>query len=234
MPLTDRVVLITGATGGLGRVATRAFAADGARLALAGTDEERLRGLAIEAGLAEDRWVPVVADLRDAAAARDALAAASDLLGPVDIVLHLVGGYAGGTPLADLDPGDVADMLEQHLWTTFHVVRAIVPGMVERGWGRVLAVSAPVAAEPTAKSAPYAIGKAALEALLRTLARETANTGVTVNLVIVRAIDLKGVRLTDEKKTSWTSPDEIVATLRYLASDEASAITGARLPLFGR
>jgi NAD(P)-dependent dehydrogenase (short-subunit alcohol dehydrogenase family) len=234
MPLTDRVVLITGATGGLGRVATRAFAADGARLALAGTDEERLRGLATEAGLAEDRWVPVVADLRDAAAARDALAAASDLLGPVDVVLHLVGGYAGGTPLADLDPGDVADMLEQHLWTTFHVVRAIVPGMVERGWGRVLAVSAPVAAEPTAKSAPYAIGKAALEALLRTLARETANTGVTVNLVIVRAIDLKGVRLTDEKKTSWTSPDEIVATLRYLASDEASAITGARLPLFGR
>ena len=234
MPLTDRVVLITGATGGLGRVATRAFAADGARLALAGTDEGRLRGLATEAGLAEDRWVPVVADLRDAAAARDALAAASDLLGPVDIVLHLVGGYAGGTPLADLDPGDVADMLEQHLWTTFHVVRAIVPGMVERGWGRVLAVSAPVAAEPTAKSAPYAIGKAALEALLRTLARETANTGVTVNLVIVRAIDLKGVRLTDEKKTSWTSPDEIVATLRYLASDEASAITGARLPLFGR
>src|SRR4029453_2320502 len=234
MPLTDRVVLITGATGGLGHVATRAFAADGARLALAGTDEERLRGLAIEAGLAEDRWVPVAAVLRDAASGRDALAAASDLLGPVDVVLHLVGGYAGGTPLAELDPGDVADMLDQHLWTTFHVVRAIVPGMVERGWGRVLAVSAPVAAEPTAKSAPYAIGKAALEALLRTLARETSNTGVTVNLVIVRAIDLKGVRLTDEKKTSWTSPDEIVATLRYLASDEASAITGARLPLFGR
>lgn len=234
MSLTDRVVLITGATGGLGRVAARAFAADGARLALGGTNEERLRGLATEAGLVEDRWVPVVADLRDAAAARDALAAATDLLGPVDIVLHLVGGYAGGTRLADLDPGDVADMLEQHLWTTFNVVQAIVPGMVERGWGRVLAVSAPVAAEPSAKSAPYAIGKAALEALLRTLARETANTGVTVNLVIVRAIDLKGVRLTDEKKTSWTSPEEIVATLRYLASDDAAAITGARLPLFGR
>ena len=234
MTTTDRVVLITGATGGLGRVATQAFAADGACLALAGTDETRLRDLATETGLADDRWVPVVGDLRDAAATRDGLASAADLLGPIDIVLHLVGGYAGGTPLAELDPADVGTMLEQHLWTTFHVVRAVVPGMVERGWGRVMAVSAPVAAEPTANSAPYAIGKSAEEALLRTLARETANTGVTVNLVVVRTIDEEGVRVTDEKKSSWTEPDEIAATLRYLASDDAAAITGARIPLFGR
>ena len=88
--------------------------------------------------------------------------------------------------------------------------------------------------QPTAKSAPYAVGKAAEEALLRTLARETANSGVTVNLVIVKAIDLKGVRLTDPKKTAWTSPDEIVATLRFLASDDAAAVSGARIPLYGR
>lgn len=230
----DRVVLITGATGGLGRVATRAFAADGARLALAGMEETRLLELANEVGLSDDRWTPVVADLRDPAAAGAALSAAADRLGPVDVLIHLVGGYAGGTPLADLDQADIGQMLEQHLWTTFHVARAVVPGMVERGWGRVMAVSAPVASEPTAKSAPYAVGKAAEEALLRTLARETANTGVTVNLVVVRTIDLKGVRTTDEKKTSWTSPDEIVAAFRFLASDDAAAITGARIPLHRR
>jgi NAD(P)-dependent dehydrogenase (short-subunit alcohol dehydrogenase family) len=234
MSLTDRVVLITGATGDLGRVATRAFATDGARLALAGTDEPRLRELATETDLADDRWMPVVADLRDAATTRDSLAAIADVLGPIDVLLHLVGGYAGGTQIADVDPTEFREMLEQHLWTTFHVVRAVVPGMVERGRGRVLAVTAPVASEPSAKSGPYAVGKAAQEALLRTLGRETANTGVTVNLVVVRAIDPKGVRLTDEKKTSWTTPDEIVATLRYLASDDAAAITGARIPLYGR
>jgi NAD(P)-dependent dehydrogenase (short-subunit alcohol dehydrogenase family) len=234
MPLNERVVLITGATGDLGRVATEAFAADGARLVLGGTDETRLRDLATEVGLDDDRWIPVVADLRDADATRDALAAAAELFGPVDIVVHLVGGYAGGTPLADLDPADIETMLDQHLWTTFHVVRAVVPGMVERGWGRVMAVTAPVAAEPTAKSAPYAVGKAAEEALLRTLARETANTGVTVNLVVVRTIDVEGVRVTDQKKSSWTEPDEITATLRYLASEDAAPITGARIPLFGR
>jgi NAD(P)-dependent dehydrogenase (short-subunit alcohol dehydrogenase family) len=234
VPPTDPVVLITGATGGLGRVATRVFAKDGARLALAGTDEGRLRETADEAGVAEDRWTAVVADLRDRDATRDALANATDRLGPIDVVLHLVGGYDAGSPVVDTDPADLVKMLDQHLWTTFNVTGATVPGMVERGWGRVMAVSTPTASDPTPKSAPYAIGKGAGETLLRTLARETANTGVTVNLVVVKAIDLKGERLTDPKKTAWTSPDEIVATLRFLASDEAAAITGARIPLFGR
>ncbi len=232
--MTDRVVLITGATGGLGRAAARSFAAEGARLALAGTDERRLRDVASESGLADDRWAPIVADLSARDATREALAAAETRLGRLDILLHLVGGWAGGTPIADLDPKEMAGMLDQHLWTTFNVTGAVVPGMVERGWGRVLAVSAPVAAEPTAKMASYAVGKAAEEALLRALARETANTGVTVNLVIVKAIDLDGVRLTDPKKSSWTTPEEIVATFRFLASDDAAAITGARIPLNGR
>jgi NAD(P)-dependent dehydrogenase (short-subunit alcohol dehydrogenase family) len=230
----DRVVLVTGATGGLGRVVTRSFASDGARLALTGTDEGRLRALASDVGLPADRWVPVVVDLRDRDAARDALAAAEATLGGIDIVVHLVGGYTGGTPIAELDPADVAGMLDQHLWTTLHVAQAVVPGMVERRWGRVMAVSAPAASEPTAKTAPYAIGKAAEEALLRSLARETADTGVTVNLVIVKVIDTGGERTTDPKRSSWTTPEEIADVFRYLASDGAAAITGARIPLFGR
>lgn len=234
MAPTDPVVLITGATGSLGRVAARTFAADRARLALAGTDDGRLREVALGAGLREDRWTPVVVDLRDRDATRDALAAVTELWGGVDVVLHLVGGYDAGAPVVDTDPDDLRRMLDQHLWTTFNVAQAVVPGMVERGWGRVVAVSTPTASDPTPKSAPYAVGKAAGEVLLRTLARETANTGVTVNLVVVKAIDVDGVRLTDPKKSSWTSPDEIVAALRFLASDEAAAITGARIPLYGR
>jgi NAD(P)-dependent dehydrogenase (short-subunit alcohol dehydrogenase family) len=230
----DRVVLITGATGELGRVSAKTFAGAGARLALAGTDEARLRDLATDLGLDDDRWMPVVADLRDRDAARDALTATEAALGRIDVLLHLVGGWVGGTPVAELDPADVAGMLHQHLWTTLHVTQAVVPGMVERGWGRVLGVSAPVAAEPTGKVAPYAIGKAAEEVLLRSLARETNDTGVTVNLVIVKSIDEKRQRTTDPKKASWTTPEEIAAVFRFLVSDDAAAITGARIPLFGR
>jgi NAD(P)-dependent dehydrogenase (short-subunit alcohol dehydrogenase family) len=234
MPNTDRVVLITGATGVLGREVARVFAADGARLGLVGTSEDRLRGVAADLGLGDDRWVPAIGDLRQAKGAHDAVATVMAAFGGVDVLAHLVGGYAPGTPIAELDGADIAGMLDQHLWTTLHVVQAVVPGMVERGWGRVLAVSPPIVSEPPPKLAAYAIGKATEEVLLRTLAREVASTGVTVNLVIVKAIDEQGLRTTDPKKASWTGPDEIAATLRFLASDEAAAVNGARIPLHNR
>jgi NAD(P)-dependent dehydrogenase (short-subunit alcohol dehydrogenase family) len=232
--MSDRVVLITGATGVLGHVVTASFAADGARLGLAGTDADRLADVARDLGLADDRWVAAVGDLRKRDGARSAVATVIEAFGGIDVLVHLVGGWSGGTSIAELDPADVTAMLDQHLWTTLHVTQAVVPQMVERGWGRVLGVTTPVASEPPAKMAPYAVGKAAEEALFRTLARETAATGVTVNLVVVKAIDEQGQRGADPKKSSWTTPDEIAATFRFLASDAAAAITGARIPLHGR
>ncbi len=234
MPNNDLVVLITGATGVLGREVARVFAADGARLGLLGTNEDRLRGVAGDLGLAEDRWVAAIGDLRQRDGAVAAVAAVTAAFGRVDVLAHLVGGYAPGTPIAELDPADIAGMLDQHLWTTLHIVQAVVPGMVERGWGRVLAVSPPIVSEPPPKLAAYAIGKSAQEVLLRTLAREVATTGVTVNIVIVKAIDEQGLRATDPKKSSWTGPEEIAATLRFLASDDAAAVNGARIPLHNR
>jgi NAD(P)-dependent dehydrogenase (short-subunit alcohol dehydrogenase family) len=231
---TDRVVLITGATGGLGRVAAASLASDGARLILGSTERDELEALASEIGLAEDRWTPLAADLRDEAATRSAVADAERRFGPVDILIHLVGGFASGTPIVELDHSDLQSMFDQHLGTAFHVVKTVVPGMVERGWGRVVAISAPVTATTPPRTAPYAIGKAALETLFRTLAREVAASGVTVNLLQVKAIDLKGERLTDPKKASWTTPDEIVGTIRFLCSDDAAAINGAKIPLDGR
>jgi len=231
---TDRVVLITGATGVLGRETARVFAEDGARLGLAGTDNDRLGGVARELGLADDRWVAAVGDVRQRDGARSVVETVVAAFERVDVLIHLVGGYTAGTPVAELDPADVAGMLDQHLWTTLHLAQAVIPAMVERDWGRVIAVSPLVASEPPAKMAPYAIGKAAQEVLLRTLAREVGGTGVTVNLVIVKAIDEKGLRATDPKKASWTAPNEIAATFRFLASDDAAAVNGARIPLYNR
>jgi NAD(P)-dependent dehydrogenase (short-subunit alcohol dehydrogenase family) len=234
VPNIDRVVLITGATGALGRETARVFAGDGSRLGLVGTDLDRLQGVASDLGLADERWVAAVGDVRQRDAARSAVETVTAAFGRVDVLIHLVGGYAAGTPIVELDPADVAGMLDQHLWTTLHLTQAVIPGMVDRGWGRVLAVSPPVASEPPPKMAPYAIGKAAQEVLLRTLAREVGGAGVTVNLVIVKAIDEQGVRTADPKKASWTAPNEIAATFRFLASDEAAAVNGARIPLNNR
>jgi len=220
----EPVVLITGATGPLGHAAAARFARDGARLVLVGTSQERLAALAAASGADPERTLLVPADLRDRDAARAVVERAVGRFGRVDVLLHVVGGWAGGTAVVDLDHDEVRRMLDQHLWTTLHMVQAVVPGMVERGFGRVLAVSAPVASNPGGKGASYAMAKSAEEVLLRSLAKETAGTGVTANLAIVRAI------AAGEGSPSFaTAPEELVETLAYLASPAAGSVSGQRV-----
>lgn len=230
------VVLVTGVTGSLGPAVAARFVADGARLALVGTNGARLESVAGGLGLPDDRWLPVVADLRDAAAAHAAVAAVEARFGRIDVLAHLVGGWTGGTAVVDLDAEEVRGMLDQHLWTTLHVVQAVVPGMVARGSGRVLAVTSPLAANPGPRGASYAIAKAAEETLLRSLAREVAGSGVTANLVVVRTIDAGHERESAPapRNASWTTPQEAAEALAFLASPAAASINGARIPLDGR
>jgi NAD(P)-dependent dehydrogenase (short-subunit alcohol dehydrogenase family) len=231
-----RVVLVTGATGILGTVVAKRFGADGARLVLVGTDQGRLASAAVDAALDGGRWLPVVADLLDPADARRAASEAVSAFERVDVLVHLVGGWKGGTPVVDLDPNELRWMLDRHLWTTLNVVQAVVPGMVERKYGRVLALSAPFAEKPAAKGASYAVAKAAEEVLLRTLAREVGGDGVTANVLVVRKIDTQRERETapSPKNAGWALPEEIADALLFLASPEAAAINGQRIPLDGR
>ena len=232
----ELVVLITGATGATGRVVARTFAADGARLGLVGTDPAKLVAVATEIGLADDRWAAGIGDLAQPLGARAAVDAVSAAFGRIDCWLHLVGGWAGGTPVVDMDHAEMRSMLDQHLWTTLNVAQAVVPGMAERGWGRVVAVSTPFAAVPGPRGASYAVAKAAEDTLVRAIAREVGGSGVTANLVVVRQIDTAHERETapSPKNTSSTTPEEIARAMRFLCSDAAAAINGARIPLDGR
>src|SRR5262245_51098672 len=141
MALTGRVVVIPGATGAAGRAAATAFAAQGCRVGLIGTDADKLRAVAAELGLADGRWQAAAGDVTRADDVRRVVAEIGEALGPADVVIHVVGGWLGGTPAVDLDLADVATSFDQHVYSTLHMVQATVPGMVERGWGRVLAIS---------------------------------------------------------------------------------------------
>jgi NAD(P)-dependent dehydrogenase (short-subunit alcohol dehydrogenase family) len=231
--LDDRVVLVTGATGVLGRMVAERFAAAGARLGLVGTDLARLTAVAHDLGLAEDLWLPAVGDLRQADDSRAVVAAVTARFGRVDVLLHLVGGWVGGTPVADLDHTELGGMLEQHLWTTLNVIQAVLPGMLGGSWGRIVAIGSRSGLEPPPKVASYAVAKAAEDTLLRTLAREVDGTGVTVNLVTVGMIDEEHQRdsAATPRNATWSTPEEIAAALLYLCSDDAGAINGARIPL---
>jgi NAD(P)-dependent dehydrogenase (short-subunit alcohol dehydrogenase family) len=236
LSLAERVALISGATGGMGRVVAATFAAAGARVALGGTNHDRLAALAADLGLADGTWVVAVGDVTTPDGARDQARAAVEAFGRIDILVHAVGGFAAGTAVADGGLDDTQSMIDRHLWSTVHLVQAVVPGMVERGWGRVLAATTSAAANAPARSGPYAAAKAAQETLLRSLAKEVGPAGVTVNVVSLRKVDVDHERETapSPKNAAWTTPEEIAATFLHLCSDEAAAINGARIPLDGR
>ncbi len=235
MSMQNRVVIITGATGGLGRIAAQKFAEQGARLVLVGTNAETLNQIAQTLNLPDERILLHIADVSDPAGAFSLAELAREKFRQVDILLHLVGGWSGGKPVVDLDDQDMKNMLQQHLWTTYYLAQAIIPLMRANRWGRILAVSSPFASRPAANLAPYAIAKAAQDALILTIAQEEKEHGLTANLVLVRTIDTEHARETQPtpKNASWTTPEEIIATFLHLCSDEAGMINGARIPLFG-
>jgi NAD(P)-dependent dehydrogenase (short-subunit alcohol dehydrogenase family) len=224
--MKEHVIVITGATGVLAGTAARAFAAEGASLGLLSNDAEKLDALTRSLALTPERILAQTADLTDSLTARDSALGLIRHFGRIDALLHLIGGWAGGQTLVETGPDVFEAMLTQHARTTFHTLQAFVPALVENGRGRVIAVSSPLAVRPAAKSGVYAAAKATQETMILALAEELRGTGVTANIIHVKSIDV-------ENKGTGTAPDEIVAAMRYLLSDEAAKVNGARIPVYG-
>ena len=235
MSKQNRVAMITGATGGLGRIVAKRLAQEGASLALFSSNEDHLSQLAAELDLPEARWMTRAVDFRDPQAAQTAFQATIDKFGRADMLLHFVGGWTGGKSITEFETGQFEDMLQQHLWTTLHLAKAVVPHFTASGWGRIVVVSSPNAAQPAAKSAPYAIAKAAQETLLLALAQELKQSGVTANILRVSTIDVQHARDLEPSpaNVAWTTPEEIAEVVLYLCSDAARVVNGARIPLYG-
>lgn len=225
------VAMITGASGGLGRVLASDLAGDGYDLALLGSDAGRLDALRDGLGLDAAHTLNVAVDMRDASDVAAAVAAVYERYSGVDALAHLVGGWAGGVPVSNATDDPYESMLDQHLWTTLNVTREVAPRMVKAGSGRIVAVTSPLATAPEAGMSAYAAGKAAEEALLMALAQEVADTGVTVNVVRVRSIDSSADPAVGSSKAEATTAAEICAAIRYLFKDEARVVNGRRIPL---
>ena len=221
----NKVVVITGATGALGNKTAHAFAMHGHSLALLDNDQPKLDSLVRELNLPNERLFHSIVDLRDGQAVHSSAEAVSAKFGAIHALIHLVGGWVGGKTLPESSVDELTSMLGQHVWTTFNLFRSFSLPLSKSGWGRVITISPSTVANPPPKRGIYTAAKAAQENFVLTLAAELKDPNVTANIIQVKAIDV-------ENKGTGTTPDEIVAAMLYLFSNEAGKITGARIPLY--
>jgi 3-oxoacyl-[acyl-carrier protein] reductase len=242
LDLDGRVALVCASTAGLGLASARALAAEGAHVVISGRRGDVAK--AIAAQLPKASWVEI--DLTEGGAADHLVAEATAQAGPIDILVLNGPGPAPGTA-ADLDPATAGGALEQLLLGHVRLVSKVLPGMRERGWGRIVAIGSSGVVAPLPNLAASNTGRAALAAYLKTLAAEVAADGVTVNMVVpgriatarVAELDRRTAERTDRtteevRVASETSipirrygrPEEFGATVAFLAGRPASYLTG--------
>ena len=233
MALTNKVAVIVGATGQLGHAIARAFAHEGARLVLVSEHQAGLDALQKELGFRDTRVMTRAADALDASGMQELADVVLARFGRADILLHIAGGFRGGS-LKDTSDQVWDQMLDVNLRTAVHSIRAFLPMLSTNGWGRIVTISSGITQAPPANAVAYVTAKAALETMTIAVAQEVKESGVTSNVVLIRALDTPAERAKQPDKVSgWVRPEDVAAMLLFLCSDEGGAITGARIPVFG-
>jgi NAD(P)-dependent dehydrogenase (short-subunit alcohol dehydrogenase family) len=227
--LTDRVVLITGAKGGLGTYVTQAFLEAGASVvgssrSIAGSDFKHPGFSAIPAELSSRQEALQLA------------AAALRLHGRIDTLVHLLGGFTGGPAVQETAEADIDRMLEMNFRSAFHMIAAVLPPMQARNSGSILAIGARTAVEPQPGLGAYSASKAALVSLVRTVALENKRFGISANVILPGTMDTPANRaaMPQADFSSWIQPRQVAALLTHLASSEGAQISGALIPVYGR
>lgn len=226
--LTDRTVIVTGAKGGLGAHVTRALLGAGARVAGSSRsiddrefDDERFAGIAADLTRAGD-----AAHLADEVVRR---------FGKIDALIHVAGGFAGGSPIHETDDATWDGMMNLNPRAAFQILRAVIPHMRAAGRGRIVAIGSRAGVEPAANIAAYSASKAALVSLMGTAALENRDLGITANVILPGTIDTEANRKMDPKadRSRWVSPDRIADLAVFLVSDAGAQISGAAIPFYG-
>jgi NAD(P)-dependent dehydrogenase (short-subunit alcohol dehydrogenase family) len=223
-----RGVLVAGGTGALGGAVLEALLEGGWDVTATWVeDRERDR---VEAALG-DRVRLVQADLFDP----DAVAQAVDAVEDLGAIVNLVGGYASGGKVHEVEPEELDRMLQLNLKPGFLLAGAAMPRLVEAGGGAYVGVSARAALRPFPGAAAYITAKAGVIAFVQALAVEYRDAGIRANAVLPNAIDTPANReqMPNADFSKWVPPAEIARVIRFLISDDSKPTSGAAVPVYG-
>jgi NAD(P)-dependent dehydrogenase (short-subunit alcohol dehydrogenase family) len=233
---SERVVVITGATGNLGTAVARKFMVSGAKMGFLERSPGKINILFPEAVNAPDQYLVQQVDVTNTDSMEEA---ANELLrkfGRIDILVNTVGGYRAGAPLYQT-PIDILDfMLNLNTRSVFVSCQAFIPSMIENNYGKIVNISARSGLRGIRNAAAYSASKSAVIRLTESMSSELKHKGINVNCVLPGTIDTPQNRQTtpDADFNRWVSPESIADVILFLASDVASAIHGAAIPVYGR
>ncbi|HEY3971452.1 MAG TPA: SDR family NAD(P)-dependent oxidoreductase [Candidatus Sulfotelmatobacter sp.] len=227
--MPERIALITGAHGGLGTHVTKAFL--NADFAVTGVSPN-IR----QSDFDHPRFTALAASLDGLEAAKKVADAVIVRFGKIDVLAHLVGGFAGGQTVADTDDGTFQRMFEMNLNSAFHMLRAVIPHMRKAGGGRIIAIGSRAAEAPGAGVGAYSASKAALVSLIRTVAFENKDAGITANVILPGTMNTPANRkdMPGADTSQWVQPASVASLILWLAGDTGKDVTGAAIPVYGR
>jgi NAD(P)-dependent dehydrogenase (short-subunit alcohol dehydrogenase family) len=227
--MTEQVAFVTGANGGLGTHVTKAlldagFVVVGLAPKIQQSDFNHPNFTAL----------PVTLDSLDAA--KKATGAVISRFGRIDILAHLIGGFAGGKTLAETDDATFQRMFDMNLNSAFHILRAVIPLMRKAAAGRIIAIGSRAAEDPGPGVGAYSASKAALVSLIRTVAAENKDAGITANVILPGTMDTPANRkdMPGADLSQWVQPASVASLIVWLAGDAGKDVTGAVIPVYGR
>jgi NAD(P)-dependent dehydrogenase (short-subunit alcohol dehydrogenase family) len=226
--MKGKIALVTGANGGLGTHVTRAL------LDAGGTVIGLSRKIA-QSEFDNPNFAALPAELSTAEGAKTAVESLLSRFGRLDILVHTVGGFAGGQSLAETDDATFQRMFDVNLYSTFYLLRAAVPVMCKTGNGRIVAIGSRAALEPGAGVGAYSASKAAMVSLIRTVALENKDSGITANVILPGTMDTPVNRkfMPNSDFSKWIRPVAVASLITWLVGDAGKDVNGAVIPVYG-
>lgn len=233
---TQQVVMITGAAGNLGLAVAQTFLQAGAQLILVDRTPARLPNLYPELARSSAHLVAPPTDVTDAASVAMMVAEVERRRGRIDVLVNTAGGYRAGTPLYATPLADWDFMLNLNARSVFVMCQAVLPLMLRHGYGKIINIASRAAVHGDANHAAYSAAKTAIVRLTESMAGELKDTGINVNCVLPGLIDTPPNRaaMPDADFSRWVAPAAVANVILFLASDQARAINGAAIPVYGR